>query len=93
MMKKMGLCQTRLPGLQQKKEQLEKISGTCLFRRSAGWKKNCILEIRAGTGGDEASLFAGDLMRMYIKYCEGKGLEDALLSESEGTVGGIRRFR
>ncbi|MFN5009464.1 MAG: peptide chain release factor 1, partial [Bacteroidota bacterium] len=53
-------------------------------------EKNAILEIRAGTGGDEASLFAGDLLRMYIRYCEGKGWKTALLSESEGTVGGYK---
>ena len=56
-------------------------------------EKNAILEIRAGTGGDEASLFAGDLMRMYLKYCESKGWKTALLSESEGTVGGYKEVQ
>ena len=42
-------------------------------------EKNAILEIRAGTGGDEASLFAGDLLRMYLKYCEKKGWKTAML--------------
>jgi len=55
--------------------------------------KNCILEIRAGTGGDEASLFAGDLMRMYLKYSERKGWKTILLSESEGTVGGYKEVQ
>jgi peptide chain release factor 1 len=56
-------------------------------------EKNAILEIRAGTGGDEASLFAGDLMRMYLKYCEKRGWKTALLSESEGTVGGYKEVQ
>ena len=53
-------------------------------------EKNAILEIRAGTGGDEASIFAGDLMRMYLRYCEKRGWKAALLSETEGTAGGYK---
>lgn len=56
-------------------------------------EKNAILEIRAGTGGDEASLFAGNLLRMYLKYCEKKGWKTVLLSESEGTVGGYKEVQ
>jgi peptide chain release factor 1 len=52
--------------------------------------KNAILEIRAGTGGDEASLFAGDLLDMYLRYCNSKGWKTAILSENEGTVGGFK---
>jgi len=55
--------------------------------------KNIFLEIRAGTGGDEASLFACVLLRMYIKYCEKKGWKTAVLSESEGTVGGFKEVQ
>src|SRR6478735_6852681 len=55
--------------------------------------KNAIIEIRAGTGGDEASLFAGDLLKMYIRYCERKGWKTAILSESEGTVGGYKEVQ
>jgi peptide chain release factor 1 len=51
------------------------------------------LLIRAGTGGDEASLFAGDLLRMYIKYCERRGWKTAVLSENEGTVGGYKEVQ
>ena len=51
------------------------------------------MEIRAGTGGDEASLFAGDLLRMYMKYCERKGFRTTLFSESEGTVGGYKEVQ
>ena len=52
--------------------------------------KNAIVEIRAGTGGDEASLFAGDLMKMYMRYCENKGWKVEVLDESEGTAGGYK---
>lgn len=54
--------------------------------------KNVILEIRAGTGGDEAALFAGDLARMYLKYCESKGWRVAVTSESEGAAGGYKEI-
>jgi len=54
--------------------------------------KNAILEIRAGTGGDEASLFAGDLFRMYAKFIEKKGWKLEVTSFSEGTVGGYREI-
>jgi peptide chain release factor 1 len=55
--------------------------------------KNAIMEIRAGTGGDEASLFAGELLRMYIRYCERRGWKTAVLSENEGTVGGYKEVQ
>ncbi len=53
-------------------------------------EKNVIMEIRAGTGGDEASLFSGDLLRMYVKYCEKNGWTTSVISENEGTVGGFK---
>ena len=53
---------------------------------------NVILEVRAGTGGDEASLFAGDLFRMYVKYAESKGWKVEVLSASEGTAGGYKEI-
>jgi peptide chain release factor 1 len=53
-------------------------------------EKSAILEIRAGTGGDEAALFAGDLLRMYTRYADLKGWKVEVLSESEGTAGGYR---
>ncbi len=54
--------------------------------------KNAILEIRAGTGGDEASLFAGDLFRMYSKFCERKGWRLEVTNTSEGTSGGFKEI-
>jgi peptide chain release factor 1 len=52
--------------------------------------RNCTVEVRAGTGGDEASLFAGDLYRMYTRYCEGRGWKIEVADVSEGTVGGYK---
>lgn len=54
--------------------------------------KNAIVEIRGGTGGDEAALFAGDLFRMYVKYCESKGWKISVSSASEGTNGGYKEI-
>lgn len=54
--------------------------------------KNAILEIRGGTGGDEAAIFAGDLAKMYMKYCESKGWNVAVTSASEGAAGGFKEI-
>ncbi|MDC1492754.1 peptide chain release factor 1 [Flavobacteriaceae bacterium] len=54
--------------------------------------KNVVVELRAGAGGDEASIFAGDLYRMYTKYCEGKGWKISLVDYNEGTSGGYKEI-
>ncbi|MBD4338756.1 PCRF domain-containing protein, partial [Xanthomonas citri pv. citri] len=54
--------------------------------------KNVILEIRGGTGGDEAAIFAGDLAKMYMKFCESKGWNVAVTSASEGAAGGYKEI-
>ncbi|MCX7986828.1 MAG: peptide chain release factor 1 [Bacteroidales bacterium] len=54
--------------------------------------KNAIMEIRAGTGGDEASIFAGDLYRMYTRYCESRGWNVSVTSYTEGTMGGFKEI-
>lgn len=54
--------------------------------------KNVMVEIRAGTGGDEASIFAGDLYRMYTKYCENKGWRTSVVDLNEGTAGGYKEI-
>jgi len=87
------LAKAELPQLEEKKEQQEKDLRNLLIPKDPQDDKNAILEIRAGTGGDEASLFAGDLLRMYLKYCERKGWKTAILSESEGTVGGYKEVQ
>ncbi|TVZ60356.1 peptide chain release factor 1 [Flavobacteriaceae bacterium MAR_2010_105] len=55
--------------------------------------KNAVVELRAGTGGDEASIFAGDLFRMYSKYCESKGWKVDVIDYSEGTNGGFKEIQ
>jgi peptide chain release factor 1 len=55
--------------------------------------KNAVMEIRAGTGGDEASIFAGDLHRMYTKYCENRGWKVSVVDFSEGTSGGFKEIQ
>jgi len=87
------LAKAEVSGLEEKKEQMESSIRQMLIPKDPQDEKNAILEIRAGTGGDEASLFAGDLLRMYIKYCEKKGWKTAILSESEGTVGGYKEIQ
>jgi peptide chain release factor 1 len=87
------LAKQELPALEEKKTQLEVSLRQMLIPKDPFDEKNAILEIRAGTGGDEASLFAGDLLRMYLKYFEKKGWKTALLSESEGTVGGYKEVQ
>ncbi len=79
-----------LPGLEEKKDTLEKALMKMLIPKDPQDDKNAILEIRAGTGGDEASLFAGDLLGMYLRYCSKKKWKTAIVSESEGTVGGYK---
>ena len=87
------LAKIELPELEIKRDELEKELRNLLIPKDPQDDKNAILEIRAGTGGDEASLFAGDLLRMYLKYCEKKGWKTAVLSESEGTVGGYKEVQ
>jgi peptide chain release factor 1 len=87
------LAKEELPVLEEQKEQTEKYIRQLLIPKDPQDDKNAILEIRAGTGGDEASLFAGDLLRMYIKYCEKRGWKTAILSENEGTVGGYKEVQ
>jgi peptide chain release factor 1 len=87
------LAKQELPGMEAAKDKMEKDLRNMLIPKDPYDEKNAILEIRAGTGGDEASLFAGDLLRMYMKYCEKKGWKTALLSESEGTVGGFKEVQ
>lgn len=79
--------------LEERKQQLEAAIRQMLIPKDPQDEKNAIIEIRAGTGGDEASLFAGDLLRMYLRYCEKKGWKTALLSENEGTVGGYKEVQ
>lgn len=87
------MAKQELPGQEERKEEMEKTLRNMLIPKDPYDEKNAILEIRAGTGGDEASLFAGDLLRMYLKYCDKKGWKTQLLSESTGTVGGYKEVQ
>ncbi len=87
------LAKAEAPELEERKTKMEAFVRQLLIPKDPQDEKNAILEIRAGTGGDEASLFAGDLLRMYIKYCEKRGWKTAILSESEGTVGGYKEVQ
>jgi len=84
------MAREELDGLSTRKEELEEEIRVLLIPADPGDEKNAILEIRAGTGGDEASIFAGDLYRMYMKFCESKGWRTELVSCTEGTVGGFK---
>ena len=84
------LAKMELPALEERKSILEKDLTKLLIPKDPQDDKNAILEIRAGTGGDEASLFAGDLLGMYLRYCSRRGWKTTLVSESEGTVGGYK---
>lgn len=87
------MAKIELPALEEQLEKIEREIRNMLIPKDPYDEKNAILEIRAGTGGDEASLFAGNLLRMYLKYCEKKGWKTVILSESEGTVGGYKEVQ
>ena len=78
-------CQTRQPELE---EQIKLL----LVPADPQDGRNAILEIRGGTGGDEAAIFAGDLFRMYTKYCESKGWKMEISSANEGAAGGFKEI-
>jgi peptide chain release factor 1 len=78
--------------LQERKEALAQQIRVALLPKDAMDDHNAILEIRAGTGGDEAALFAGDLFRMYERYAAKQGWKTEILSLSEGTKGGFKEI-
>jgi peptide chain release factor 1 len=87
------LAKKETSALEEKKAIMEAEIRQMLIPKDPQDDKNAIIEIRAGTGGDEASLFAGDLLRMYIRFCEKQGFRTAILSESDGTVGGYKEVQ
>ncbi|MDC1439141.1 peptide chain release factor 1 [Flavobacteriaceae bacterium] len=81
--------------LEEAKEQLPALEEDIKFLlipKDPEDSKNVVVEIRAGTGGDEASIFAGDLYRMYSKFCQDKGWNVSLVDSSEGTAGGFKEI-
>ena len=81
----LAICEARIPELEEEIKLM-------LVPKDPEDSKNAILEIRGGTGGDEAAIFAGDLFRMYTKYCETKGWKLEVSSASEGAAGGFKEI-
>jgi peptide chain release factor 1 len=86
------MAKAELEELTEKIDPLEEEIKFLLLPADPQDEKSAILEIRAGTGGDEASIFAGDLYRMYLKYCESMGWKAQITSFTEGTVGGYKEI-
>nr|WP_325264150.1 peptide chain release factor 1 [uncultured Rhizobium sp.] len=84
------LAEMELPDAEERIEQLEKDMQILLLPKDAADERSAILEIRAGTGGNEAALFAGDLFRMYERYASAHGWKVEVLSASDGEAGGFR---
>jgi len=86
------MAKEELNELLDRKYELEEKIRLMLIPADPEDSKNAIVEIRAGTGGDEASIFAGDLYRMYVKFCETKGWKLEGVDVTEGTVGGFKEI-
>ena len=86
-----AMAQEELQDLKEKKEEIEDKLKWMLIPRDPDDTKDVIMEIRSGTGGDEASIFAGDLFRMYTKYFDAKGWKYEIEDSNEGTVGGFNK--
>jgi peptide chain release factor 1 len=87
-----AMANAEKPQLEERRTQLEQRIKIALLPKDAMDERNVILEIRAGTGGDEASLFAGDLFRMYERYAAKQGWQVEVISASAGTVGGFKEI-
>lgn len=86
------MVQAELQELEPKKEQLEKELSILLLPKDPNDEKNVIMEVRAGTGGEEAALFAGDLFRMYSKYAETRGWKTEVLEANATDIGGFKEI-
>lgn len=86
------MAKAELSDLETKRGEIEEEVKIILIPKNPEDKKNAILEIRAGTGGDEAGIFAGDLFRMYTKYIDSKGWKAELLNSNEGSSGGFKEI-
>ncbi|RWL79714.1 MAG: peptide chain release factor 1 [Mesorhizobium sp.] len=87
-----ALAEADLPQVESRIEALQKDIQILLLPKDAADERNAILEIRAGTGGDEAALFAGDLFRMYERYAASRGWRFEVVSASDGEVGGYKEI-
>ena len=84
------LAEEELPALKEKLPIAEKDLQIALLPKDAADARPAMIEIRPGTGGDEAALFAGDLLRMYQRYCEARGWKFEIIEESATELGGIK---
>jgi peptide chain release factor 1 len=84
------MAKMEIDELEPKIEKLDGEIKELLIPKDPNDDKNVMLEIRAGTGGDEAAIFAGDLWRMYQRFCERRGLKMSVLDVTEGTAGGYK---
>src|SRR5690606_8265702 len=84
------MAKEELEILSTQKEEKEEEIRLMLIPKDPEDSRNAILEIRGGTGGDEAALFAGDLYRMYTRFCEKKGWRTEVMDVTEGTAGGYK---
>src|SRR5580692_7235027 len=87
-----SLAQIEFPILEKKVEEIEKELKKLLIPRDPNGDKNAIMEIRAGTGGEEAAIFAADLFRMYCRYIEKNGMKIELLDASPTEIGGFKEI-
>ena len=87
-----AIASAEIPVLEAKRLALEQEIRTALLPKDAMDERNVILEIRGGTGGDEAAIFAGDLFRMYERYASQHGWKSEIVSASEGTAGGFKEI-
>jgi peptide chain release factor 1 len=84
------LAKMELDEMVPKRDRLDAEIKELLMPKDPNDDKNCVLEIRAGTGGDEAAIFAGDLWRMYQRFCDRRGLKMMVVDVTEGTAGGYK---
>lgn len=84
------LAKMEIDELEPRRDSLEQEIKELLMPRDPNDDKNAVLEIRAGTGGDEAAIFAGDLWRMYQRFCERRGFKFTVMDVTEGTAGGYK---
>lgn len=87
-----AMAKTELAELTERQVQMEEDIRILMIPKDPEDSRNATVEIRGGTGGDEAAIFAGDLYRMYSRYCERKGWKTEVVDFTEGTMGGYKEI-
>ncbi len=87
-----AMAKEELEMLESERKKLEEMIKVLMLPKDPEDRKNCVVEIRAGTGGDEASIFAGDLYKMYTRYAESRGWKVELVDYTPGTMGGYKEI-